>query len=587
MKQFINYVLATITGITISFFIILLIGIAVIAGMIGSLESDKSVEVKNNTILYVDFNQIIRERTTKNPLEDLNIPGASGSKNLGLNDILAGIEGAKTDDRIKGIYLDISSVSASYATLQEIRDALTDFKSSDKFIVAYSEYYTQKAYYLASTADKVYLNPEGLIDFRGMASNHMFLKGALDKLGIEAQVIKVGTYKSAVEPLIQDKMSDANREQVTSFIGDIYDHYLSQIAASRHIDKDTLFAIADGLKVKDAQSSVDHQLADALKYKDEVLDELKTLLDIEKDKDINSVPLTKYAPNKKKNAATDRIAVIYAVGDIVSGEGDDGQIGSERISRAIRKVRKDDKVKAVVLRVNSPGGSALASDVIWREVALTREEKPVMVSMGDVAASGGYYIACAADSIIAQPNTITGSIGVFGVIPNLKKFYNDKLGITFDEVKTTKYADLGNLNRPLTADERAIIQHEVNKIYQTFIGKVAEGRGLSAEKVDSIGQGRVWTGNQALTIGLVDRLGSIDDAIQAAARKAGLEDYRIVSYPSLRDPIQELLGRSTDQIRSWLMPQEFTEPYGYYQQARQLIQLTGIQARLPFVMEIN
>lgn len=587
MKQFFKYVFATVTGVVISFFLLFLIGLAIIAGLVSSFESDKSVDVKSNSVLHIDLSQTITERTTKSPFDELDIPGMSGGKNIGLNDIIAGIEGAKTDDRIKGIYLDISSVSASFATLQEIRDALTDFKSSEKFILAYSEYYTQKAYYLASTADKVYLNPEGLIDFRGMASNHMFLKGTLDKLGIEAQVIKVGTYKSAVEPLIQDKMSEANREQVTSFVGDIYNHYLHQIADSRNIAKDSLFAIADELKVRDAQSAVDHKLADSLKYKDEVLDEIRTLLDIEKDTNINSVSLTKYSPDKKKSTAKDRIAVIYAVGDIMSGEGTDEQIGSERISRAIRKVRTDDKVKAVVLRVNSPGGSALASDVIWREVALTKQEKPIIVSMGDVAASGGYYIACAADSIIAQPNTITGSIGVFGVIPNLKDFFNNKLGITFDEVKTGRYADLGNVNRPLTADERAIIQHEVNKIYRTFIEKVAEGRGLSPEKVDSIGQGRVWTGNQAVSIGLVDRLGSLDDAIQAAARKAGLEDYRIVNYPSLKDPLQELLGRSGDQIKSWMMQREFGEHYTYYQQASRIIQLTGIQARLPFVMEIN
>lgn len=589
MKSFFKYVLATVTGIVISFFILVIIGVIIIGSLISSMSADRDTVVASNSVLHVGLSHIITERTIQDPFEELELPGFVTTKSFGLNDILTRIAGAKEDDRIKGIYLDLSSVSASFASLQEIRDALLDFKESGKFIIAYSEGYTQRAYYLASTADKIYLNPEGTIDFRGLASQTLFMKGALDKLGVEAQVIKVGTYKSAVEPFILDRMSDANREQVNSFLGSIYEHFIAQVAESRKISRDSLHTIADGYLVRTADDAITYRLADGKKYKDELLDELKTLLDIDKDKDINAVALTKYRPTAKKGktAVRDRIAVVYAVGEIMSGEGGDDVIGSERISRELRKMRRDEKVKAVVFRVNSPGGSALASDVIWREVNLLKQEKPVIVSMGDVAASGGYYIAAAADSIFAQPNTITGSIGVFGVIPNMQSLMNDKLGVTFDNVKTGRYADyLTNVDRPLTADERSIIQMEVNRIYDTFLQRVADGRGLSKEQVDSIGQGRVWSGQQALANGLVDRLGSIEDAIDAAASKAGLEDYRLVSYPAIKSPFESLLGSSTDRIGAWFAKRELGDQFRYYEGVKKTLQMRGIQARLPYTIEI-
>ncbi|GGH04712.1 signal peptide peptidase SppA [Parapedobacter pyrenivorans] len=589
MKSFFKYVLATVTGIVISFILLFVVGLIIIGGLVSSMSADKESVVVANSLLHIDLKHEITERTIPDPFEELDIPGFVTTKSFGLNDILKGISGAKEDDRIKGIYLDLSSVSASFATLQEIRDALLDFKESGKFIVAYSEGYTQRAYYLASTADKIYINPEGTIDFRGLASQTVFLKGTLDKLGIEAQVVKVGTFKSAVEPFILDKMSDANREQVSSFLGSIYDHFIVQISASRHIAADSLRAVADGYLVRTADDALTYGLADGKKYKDEILTELKDSLDIEADQDLNAVTLLKYKPAVKSASASfsNRVAVVYAVGDIVSGEGGDNMIGSERISRELRKVRRDDKVKAVVFRINSPGGSALASDVIWREVDLLRKEKPVIVSMGDVAASGGYYIAAAADSIFAEPNTITGSIGVFGVIPNMQELYNDKLGITFDKVKTGRYADfLANVDRPLTADERNILQMEVNRIYDTFLQRVADGRGLSKAQVDSIGQGRVWSGQQALDNGLVDRLGSIDEAVAAAAQKAGLEDYRLVTYPAIKNPLESLLGGSADRISAWFSKQELGQHYRYYEQLKSTLQLRGIQARLPFTLEV-
>jgi len=547
------------------------------------------VKIPNNSLLIINLNHEITERTMPDPFDGFNVPGFIFTKNLGLDDILKRIEAAKSDDRIKGIYLDISVVSASFASLQEIRDALLDFKESGKFIIAYSELYTQRAYYLASTADRIYVNPEGTIDFRGLASQTMFLKGMFDKLGIEAQVVKVGSFKSAVEPYTLDRMSTANREQVESFIGSIYDHFLGEIAESRKLSPDSLRAIADQYAVRNADDAITRRLADGKKYKDEILSELKVLLDISEDADISAVSLTKYKPKPQVASASirDRIAVVYAVGEIVSGEGGDEIIGSERISRELRKVRRDDKVKAVVFRINSPGGSALASDVIWREVELLRQEKPIIVSMGDVAASGGYYIAAAADSIFAQPNTITGSIGVFGLIPNLQGLYNDKLGITYDKVKTSKYADmLTTFDRPLSNDEFNILQREVERIYDTFLQRVADGRGLSKARVDSIGQGRVWSGQQALAIGLVDRLGSIDDAIAAAANKAGLNDFRIVTYPAIKQPFESLLGNTTDRIGAWFARHQLGEQYRFYEQVKSALHLRGIQARLPFELEI-
>lgn len=441
MKSFFKYVLATVVGVILSGFVMLLIVFGILGAMMSSIGSQEEVVVAENSVLHISLNYPIGERTNKNNFSAFNFSNLF-EEQLGLDDILARIDYAKTDDRIKGIYLDLSTVGASFASMEEIRNALIDFKESKKFIVAYSEYYSQGSYYLASVADKIYLNPEGLLEFTGLASQSVFFKGTLDKLGIEAQIIKVGTYKSAVEPFILDKMSAANREQVSSYLNSIYDHYLEGISESRKIPVDSLRQIANALQIQEAQDAVDLRMVDAIKYKDEIIAELKQRLEVKEKRKIQSVSLSKYNVKPTNSSSKDRVAIVYAVGEIVSGEGTSEQIGSEKISRAIRTVREDDKVKAVVLRVNSPGGSALASDVIWREVLLTKKVKPMIVSMGDMAASGGYYIAAPADSIFAQPNTITGSIGVFGIIPNFQKFFNDKLGITFDVVKTGEFADL-------------------------------------------------------------------------------------------------------------------------------------------------
>ncbi len=589
MKEFFKFVFASMLGFILSIFVMVILIVVLIIGIVSTASNEAKVSVDKNSILHLRLDYPVTERTSKNPLENIDVFGFETEKNIGLNDILASIKTAKTDENIKGIYLDVASIQSGFATIEEIRNALIDFKKSGKFIIAYSEVYTKGAYYLASVADKVYLNPEGIIDFRGFSSEITFFKGALDKLGIEAQVIKVGTYKSAVEPFILDKMSEANRKQVTSFLGSMYEHYLQKIGESRRISRDSLFTIANNALIRSAKDAVKYRLADGLKYKDEILSELKNLSGIAQKKDLNSVSIADYASvahDKKTESSTNRIAVIYAVGEIMSGQGDDTYIGSEGISQAIRKARLDDKIKAVVFRINSPGGSALASDVIWREVELTKKVKPFIVSMGDVAASGGYYIACAADSIFAQPNTITGSIGIFSVIPNMQKFFNNKLGITFDGVKTGKFADI-SITRPLREDEKMIIQTETNQIYANFTQKVANGRGKTAAFIDSIGQGRVWTGAEAIKIGLVDRLGNINDAINSAAKKAKIKEYKIVEYPAQKDPFKELFDSSGDRIRTYFTKQELGENYTYYQQLKSVLKTTGTQARMPYNVVIK
>jgi len=592
MKQFFKFVLATVVGIVISTILLCILFVVIIGGIVAATGDSKEVNVDSNSVLHVKFNYDINERTANNPFAFLT---PDDNRPLGLNDILASIKKAKGDDNIKGIFLDESYMSGQ-ATTEEIRNALIDFKRSGKFVVAYAEIYTQSFYYLASVADKVYVNPKGIFEFRGFSSEVTFLKGALDKLGIEAQIIKVGTYKSAVEPFFLTKMSDANRLQVTSYLGSMYDHFLTGIGRSRSINKDSLFNYANNGLIQEPEDALKYKLVDGLKYKDEILSDLKKRTEIKEKNNLHSVEIAEYAGNKSKDNGDDdtnsssknRIAVIYASGEINGGDGDDNSIGSEKISKALRQARTDDKIKAVVLRVNSPGGSSLASDVIWREVMLTKKVKPIIVSMGDVAASGGYYIACAADSIVAEPNTITGSIGIFAVLPNMKKLFNEKLGITFDGVKTGKYADLGDVSRPLTPEEREILQKSVNHGYDTFTKAVANGRKKTQEYVNSIGQGRVWTGSQAIKIGLVDKLGNINDAVNMAAKKANLKDYKLVSYPEQKSILSKFGQGLTAEVKAHFVKAELGENYQYYEQIKGVTQMMRTpQARMPYEVVIK
>jgi protease-4 len=588
MKQFFKFVLASIVGLIITSVIIIIVIIGIIAS-----SGDKTVEVDSNSVLRIAFNRPITERTPDNPLSGLGFLGIDGEKSIGLNDILANIKKAKTDDKIKGIFLDESDIPSGQATTEEIRNALVDFKKSGKFIVAYSEIYTQEFYYLASVADKVYINPKGIFLFRGFSSQITFLKGALDKLGIDVQIIKVGTYKSAVEPFFLTKMSDANRMQVTSYLGSLYDHFLTGISQSRKVNKDSLFNYANDLRIRLPEDALKYKLVDGLKYKDEVLNELKQLAVADAKDDLKTVDLNDYTSSSAqkdddKKSSKNKIAIVYASGEINGGEGDDNGIGSEGITKALRKVRLDDKVKAVVFRINSPGGSSLASDVIWREVMLTKKVKPIIVSMGDYAASGGYYIACAADSIIAEPNTITGSIGIFAILPNMQKLFNDKLGITFDGVNTGKYADLGNISRPLTPEEREIMQSEVNHGYDDFTKAVAAGRHKTQAYINSIGQGRVWTGTQAIKIGLVDRLGNINDAIQSAAKMANIKNYNLVPYPEQKSFLNKFGAGLSAEVKANAIKSELGSNFKYYQQIQTVTQMMRTpQARLPYDVVIN
>ncbi|WP_316832005.1 signal peptide peptidase SppA [Pedobacter aquatilis] len=583
MRDFFKYLFASMLGFFLSVIILFFICFVVIVAAISSVDDDKTVAVGNNSVLYLNLDQAVMERTPKNPFGNLPIVGGEEKDGIGLNDLLKSIKRAKNDDNIKCIYVNVSSPNAGFATMREVRNALIDFKKSHKKILAYSEVYTQGAYYLASAADKVYLNPEGALEFKGFSSELTFFKGTLEKVGVEMQVIRVGNYKSAVEPYILDKMSDYNRKQVTAYVGGLYNTFLSDIAQSRSLEKDSLYSIADNYKIREPKDALNFKMVDGLKYKDEILEELKALSGKTKKQNITSVSVNDYAKNNNQTGSgKDKVAVIYANGEITGGEGSDSQIGSERISRAIRKARLDDDIKAIVLRVNSPGGSALASDVIWREIVLTKKEKPVIASFGDVAASGGYYIGCAADSIFVQPNTITGSIGVFGIIPNFQNLMTNKLGITFDGVKTGKYADIMATNRPMTEGERFIIQNELNRIYSGFVSRVADGRKKSKSYIDSIGGGHVWIGTDAVQIGLADRIGSFNDAIKSAAQKARLKEYKVVEYPDVIDPLKSLLEESTDKIKTYYTKQELGDNYMLYQQMKKVMASSGIQARMPF-----
>jgi protease-4 len=589
MKEFFKYVFATVVGIVISTFILAILFVIVIVGFVASIGDKELVEVKNSSVLYLDLDQPIIERTPDNSLAGLPIFGSSEGKSIGFYDVIKALKNAKEDDKIECIYLNVSSPNAGMATMTEVRNAIIDFKKSKKPVIAYSEVYTQGAYYLASAADKVYLNPQGALEFKGFSSELMFFKGALDKLGIEAQIIRVGNYKSAVEPFINTQMSDYNRKQVTAYVGGLYDTFLTGIAETRKINKDSLFVIANNYKVQFPKDALAFKMVDALKYKDEVLDELRNITGKDKKSTLNTISINDYIANLPTESSTgkDKIAVIYANGDIVGGEGSDEQIGSERISRAIRKARLDENIKAIVLRVNSGGGSALASDVIWREIILSKKVKPVMASFGDVAASGGYYIGCAADSIFVQPNTITGSIGVFGIIPNFQNLLNNKLGITFDGVKTGQYADIMSTTRPLTAGERFIIQNDVNHVYDSFITRVADGRKKTKAQVDSIGGGHVWIGTDAVKIGLADRLGSFTDAIKSAAKKAKLSDYKIVEYPEKIDPLKNLLSNAKENISVYYTKKELGENYLIYKQMQKAITNSGVQARMDYEIKIK
>lgn len=568
-------------GFFLSIFFIVLLLIVIVSASGG----DKEVKLESNTILHLSLESPIQDRANKNPFENFNFGGME--KATGLNDMLENIDKAAAHPDIAGIFLDISSIPAGMATIEEIRNALLDFKKSGKFIYAYSEAMSQPAYYLATAADSIFLHPTGLAELKGLRSEVLFFKGTLDKLGVEPQVFRHGKFKSAVEPFLQESLSSANREQIRSYIGSIWNHMVAGIAAQRKLTQAQVQDIASRILVTNAESAVKYKLVDKLSYRDEILERFRVKTGAEEIDKIEFVSISKMTDVKdtRENKGKDKIAVVFAEGDIVDGEGEAGQVGSVEFSKAIRKARLDEKVKALVLRINSPGGSALASETIWREVSLTKKVKPVIVSMGSVAASGGYYIAAPADTIIASPTTITGSIGVFGLFFNGKGLAN-QLGVTIDTVKTNPMADIMTGSRAVTAQERDIIQMEIERIYDNFITRVAEGRKMSKADVDSIAQGRVWSGVDAKRLGLVDMYGGLETAIEIAAKKAGLESYRIQSLPYQEDPFQKFMNELSGETEDEVMQKVLGESYRYYKQMDHLRSMKSYQTRLPYEIEL-
>ena len=584
MKDFLKFTLATVVGIILSSIVIFFIGAIIFFGVVAS--SEKEVKVKPNSVMFLDLNGKLEERTEDNPFKQFV---GEDFSTYGLDDILSSIKKAKENEDIKGIYIQAKALGASYASLQEIRNALVDFKKSGKFIVAYSDNYTQKLYYLSSVADKILLNPKGVIEWKGLAAEPMFYKDLLKKIGVEMQIFRVGTYKSAVEPFIATEMSPANREQVSEYIGSIWNQILTDVSTSRKLSKDSLNAYADRmLMFYPSEKSVKCGLADSLIYKSGVRDYLKKLTKTDKDDDLAVLNLDDMI-NVKRNVPKDKsgnaIAVYYAFGSI--DESTDEGIVSDKVVKDLRELRENKDIKAVVLRVNSPGGSAFGSEQIWNEVKALKKEKTVVVSMGDYAASGGYYISCAADCIVAEPTTLTGSIGIFGMFPNVKGL-TDKIGLSFDVVKTNKFSDLGATGRGLNTDEQALIQMTINNGYDTFLSRCAEGRKMSKANIAKIAEGRVWTGERAKKIGLVDELGGLDKAIEIAAKKVKLKEYTVLSYPEKKDFFSTIFKeKPTHYIESKLMESNFGELYQGFGMIKEAQKLDNLQARVPFDINIK
>ncbi len=592
MKDFLKYTLATVVGIFLAGIVFTILGIISLIGMVAT--SDTETKVKENSIFELRLDGTIEERSqAEDPFSKLL--GAASTTTYGLDDILSSIKKAKNNDNIKGIYIEAGVTGgSSFATCEAIRRALVDFKESGKFIVAYSDNYGQDTYYLASVADKIFINPQGSLAWHGLSSQPIFYKELLDKIGVKMQVFKVGTYKSAVEPYIATSMSDANREQVTVFLEDLWGKMLNDISVSRNITVDSLSTYADRfMDLQPAQTYLDYGLVDSIVYKSDVREYLKQLTNRKDDENIRSY-LVSDMVNVKRNVPKDKsgniIAVYYAAGDIDGGGvisvGPAG-IQSPKVVKDLRKLREDKTVKAVVLRVNSPGGSAFGSEQIWNEVVALKAEKPVIVSMGDYAASGGYYISCAADTIVAEETTLTGSIGIFGVFPDASELMNKKLGINFDVVKTNKMSDFGTMSRPFNADEQQILQQYINNGYSLFVKRCADGRGMTTEAIEAIAEGRVWTGIRAKELGLVDEIGGLDKAIELAAHSADIEGYSVVSYPKKEGMLSSFLEGEKDKMVKSKLQEYIGEYFNGLQYIKGLKEMDPIQARIPFDLNIH
>ncbi len=594
MGQFFRSLLASCLGVFLALILLFGLGAIVIAGIASQAEQPK--KIKPNSVLHLTFSNQVPEHTNNVPLSPFDI---KNEKVLGLRDVLATLAQARDDDHIKGIFLEADNLNVGGIVMTSaLREGIREFRKSGKFVIAYSKYYSQGSYYLASAADKVFLNPMGMVDFRGFGALVPFFKNMLDKVGVDVQVFYAGKFKSATEPFRLSRMSDENRFQTRAFLESTYRDFLADISEDRGISVEDLRTAADVFAGGSAESAHSVGLIDEVGYREQALDALRERLGLEKDEKIPVVGLNAYHrsnPPLKDYTERNKIAVVYAEGSIVDGDGENGVIGDTKYTRIIRDLRKDDDVKAIVLRVNSPGGSAMASENIWHELSLAREEgKPVVVSMGDYAASGGYYISMASDSIFAEAKTLTGSIGVFLMIPNAQELLNDKLGINVDTVKTNPLATELTPFHKLSPQATQFMRKHTDRIYETFLARVAENRNMSRDDVHEIAQGRVWTGKMAQEIGLVDRLGGMDEAVRSAASLAGVSQYRLSEYPRIKDPlqelIQELVGMDDDALQSAgkaVLGDQLGEWKPYLEYAQELKEAKGPQARLPLLIPFN
>ncbi|MGE5399356.1 MAG: signal peptide peptidase SppA [Ignavibacteriales bacterium] len=585
MKQFFKFMFASMLGTFLMIIITAVIFFTFVVIAVSGLQREKTESIPSHSIIKIKLDYSIPDRTSANPFPGIFSGTLSMSRKLGLNDIIQNIRKAKNDQDVDGIYLDLNNfMPGGMATVEAIRRELVDFKRSRKFIIAFGNDISQNAYYLGSVADRIYLNPEGGLDFKGISAELVFFKKTLDKLEIEPQIFQYGKYKSATEPFKFDRMSEDNKKQTTELLNSIYGNMIKMISESRHIPQDELNKISTGLLIRTPEDATKLHFIDSLIYSDQVMDELKAKTVGSKSNRLSLVSIEDYndVTEKSSYSGRNRVAVIYANGDIQNTQGSETVIGTENIAEAIRTAREDKNIRAIVMRVNSPGGDALVADEIWREVVRAKKEKPFIISMGNYAASGGYYIACAADTIVAEPNTITGSIGVFGIIPNMEGFFKNKLGITFDRVKTGKYSDLGSTTRPFSAEEKAIIQKEIDRVYETFVKKVADGRKKTFAQVDDIAQGRVWTGVQAKERGLVDIIGGLDDAVKVAASRAKIGQFSIVEYPRKRGFLKSILEDISSETEESIMKLKLGDNFRYYKSLQQATDLQGVQARLPY-----
>jgi protease IV len=590
MKNFLVYTLATITGIILASILLFFILIGSLSVMVAS--GNKAISVSENSVLVLKSGLQIPDRTDPNPFAGLDLIDMTVTPAPGLNDILRNIEKAESDPKIKGILIESGLLSSGWATTEEIRNELLKFrKESGKFVISYSEYVLeQEGYYLSTASDRIFISPSSMVDFKGLSGDVMFYKKALEKIGVEVQVTRHGKFKGAVEPYILDKLSDENKEQIKEYVGSIWNHVVTMMSEARGIPAEKLNLLADNLTGNVASTAFESGLVDGLLFRDELNDTLKARSGMKKDDKIHFVSMSKYTkvPDLKKSTySKNKIAVIYASGSIVMGKGTDYNIGGNRYADVIRNERLDTAVKAIVMRVNSPGGNAIASDIIWREVMLAARVKPVVISMGNLAASGGYYISAPGTKIFSSPTTISGSIGVFGMIPNAGKLLEQKLGISSETVKTNANADFPSIFRPMSVYEKKTMQARVEKIYSDFVTKVSEGRKITTTSVDSIGQGRVWSGSSAMKIGLIDEMGGLKDAISGAAKLAGIDLYSVRELPETEDPYTKILTRLGGEIRMNLIKKELGESFKFYNEVMEIKDLSGIQARLPYFIEIH